>query len=167
MGQPRLVAGILPLISLVAALCCDSLSAQSTNRFAGTWVLNPAKSTYKPGPPPKSGVLRVDYIGNRRRSVLETITADGGRARSEYEAPLDGKDYPITGSASADTVALRQAAPGTIERTDKRKGQIVMLVTIRLSSNDNVLTVTQKGVTTSAGMIDNTIVYERQQSSKR
>jgi hypothetical protein len=157
-----LVASVLtPALSTIS-LRAGVLSAQTATGFTGTWSLSVAKSKYQPGPSPKSAVLRVEQIGNRRKSTLETVTADGGRTRSEYVATLDGKDYPLTGSANADTVSLRQAGPSTIERTDKRKGQVVMLMIMRLSADGKLFTVTQKGITASGDMVNNSIVYERQ-----
>ena len=47
------------------------------NTHEGTWHLNVAKSSYKPGPAPKSAVLTVDYMGDTRTSILETVTSDG------------------------------------------------------------------------------------------
>jgi hypothetical protein len=161
MATRRSLIGALVLF-FVTVLGAGDATAQAGNQFVGTWRLNVAKSRYSPGPPPKSGTLQVTYNGTKRRSVLDTIADDGTKMRSEYEAATDGKDYPIKGSPNADTISLRQAAPGTIERTDKRSGQVVMITTMRLSNDGKSMTVTQKGRTATGDMVDNTIVYDRQ-----
>ena len=135
--------------------------AQKSPSFAGTWQLNVKKSTYKPGPAPQSGLLNVDYKGAMRHSVLETVAHNGDKTRTEYVAAEDGKDYPIKGTPNADTVALRRSSPTMIERTDKRRGQVVMVLTLRVSADSRTLTVTQKGVTASGDMVANTMIYER------
>ena len=130
------------------------------NTHEGTWHLNVAKSSHTPGPAPKSAVLTVDYTGDTRSSILETVTSAGDSVRSEYAAVEDGKDYPFKGP-NADTVSLRRTSPNTIERTDKRGGQTVMLVVIQLSTDGKTLTVTQKGITGQGDTVSNTIVYEK------
>lgn len=55
----------------------------------GTWVLNPAKSTYDPGSPLKSQRRNVEKAGNGQRVRNETATADGMRAVIGYTANFD------------------------------------------------------------------------------
>jgi hypothetical protein len=96
-----------------------------------------------------------------RHSVLETVAADGEMVRTEYAATEDGKDYPINGSPNADTIRLRRVGPGTIERVDKRRDHVVMLLTLRLSQDGRAMKVTQEGVTASGDMVSNTMMYEK------
>jgi hypothetical protein len=160
-SRPSLTLRFALIVFLGVALADRDGHAQQSPSFAGTWQLNVKKSTYKPGPAPKSGLLKVEYKGAMRHSTLETIAQDGGTTRTEYVAAEDGKDYPLKGSPNADTVALRRSSPGTIERTDKRRGQPVMVLTLRLSPDGKTMTVTQKGVTASGDTVFNTIVYEK------
>jgi hypothetical protein len=153
---------VLVLFFVTTLFGVAGVAGQTSGSFAGTWRINVAKSRYSPGPPPRSGTLRVTYNGARRTSVLDTVLADGTQMRSQYEAAADGKDYPIKGSPNADAISLRQTGSTTIERTDKRNGQVVMLTTMRLSNDGKTMTVTQKGRTATGDMVDNTIVYERQ-----
>jgi hypothetical protein len=166
MKQNRSALSWILAVSLVVTAFVFSLSvqlvAQSASPFSGNWRLNVAKSRFMPGPTPKSGVLRVDYTGNVRHSIVETVSPDGSSDRSEYTAPLDGKDHALKGTANADTVSLRQVNPTTIERTDKRKGQIVMLHTLKISPDGRTLTVNVKGVTGAGDHIDNLMVWDRQ-----
>ena len=145
----------------LAHVAIDDAFAQSTNAFIGTWQLNVPKSTYRPGPKPKSGVLKVEYSGNMRKSVFDSVTADGSQMRSEYAAPEDGKDYPLKGNPNADMLALRRVAPGTIARIDKRRGQVVMVMMLRLSGDGKTMTVTQEGVTGAGEMVNNTLLFEK------
>jgi hypothetical protein len=154
-------AGIAVMALLGVVLAARGGSAPRPYSFAGTWELNVNKSTYRPGPGPKSALLNVEYDGATRHSSLETIADDGDMVRSEYVAVEDGKDYPIKGSPNADTIALRRVAPGTIERIDKRRGQVVMLLTLRLSQDGRSMNITQQGVTASGDMVSNTMIYER------
>ena len=154
-------AGLTVIALLGVVLAARGAVAPKTPSFAGTWQLNINQSTYRPGPAPTSAVLKVEYKGPTRHSVLETIAADGEMVRTEYVAAEDGKDHPITGSPNADTINLRRIGPGTIERIDKRRGQVVMLLALRLSQDGETLKVTQEGVTASGDMVSNTMVYDK------
>jgi hypothetical protein len=151
-------AGACALATTVGAI---RAVAQARDPFSGTWALNVAKSSFKPGPPLKNGLLTVEYTGKMRKSVFENVAAAGDRARSEYTAPEDGNDYPLRGSANADTVALRRTNAFTIERIDKRRGQVTLVYSIRVSVDGKTLTVTQKGVTVAGDMVMNTLVFDR------
>ena len=151
----------LTVVSVVALAAARGSVAPQPVSFAGTWQLNVNKSTYRPGPGPKSATLSVGYEGIKRHSVLNTIAQDGDTIRTEYVASEDGRDYAIKGSPNADTVALRRTSPGTIERTDKRRGEVVMLLTLRLSQDGKSMTVRQQGVTAAGDMVANTMVYDK------
>lgn len=157
-------AFVVVLVSVylgVVALAGVSLLAQG-QPFAGSWQLNVSKSKYTPGPAPKSSVVKVEYIGDTRRSIVDSVTAAGQRTRVEYSAASDGKDYPIKGSPDADTVSLKRVDANTIERTDKRSGKVVITLLIRLSADGKTMTVTQKGTNAQGQRVDNTLVYEKQ-----
>src|SRR5688572_6514579 len=154
-------AGIAVMAVLGVVLAARGGSVPRSPSFAGTWALNVTKSTYRPGPGPQSAVLNVEYEGATRHSSLATVANDGEMVTSEYVATEDGKDYPIKGSPNADTISLRRVAPGTIERIDKRRGQVVMILTLRLSQDGRTMNITQQGVTASGDMVSNTMVYER------
>ena len=160
--RPPCIVTFALLILSIATLSAVPLLAQGGSPFSGTWRLNLAKSRYTPGPAPRGGVLKVEQAGTTRKSVVETVAPDGSTDRNEYSAPLDGKDHPLKGSGSADTVSLRQVNATTIERTDKRKGMIVMIHTITLSPDRRTLTVHVKGVTGAGDHVDNLMVWDKQ-----
>jgi hypothetical protein len=157
-----LTAGFASLVFVGVLIAARAGTSEKSPTFAGAWNLNVPMSTYRPGPAPKSAVLSVKYNKGTRHSLLETVTHDGEMVRTEYQAVEDGKDYPLTGSPNADTVSLRRPSPGTIERIDKRGGQVVMVLTLRLSQDGDTLTVTQKGVTGSGDTVSNVMIYDRQ-----
>jgi hypothetical protein len=156
------VVAVVVIVSGMVFPTAVQLTAQSASRFSGTWRLNVMKSKFMPGPTPKSGVLKVEQTTGGRHSIVETMAPDGSTDRSEYTAPLDGKDHPLKGSGNADTVSLRQVNQTTIERTDKRRGQVVMLHTLKMSPDGRTLTVNVKGVTGAGDHVDNLMVWDRQ-----
>src|SRR5215467_12741469 len=74
--------------------------AQSINPWIGTWNTNLAKSTYSPGPPPRSQILTIQAEGQGHRLTVETINAEGNPVKLVLVRPHeDGKPYPVMGVA--------------------------------------------------------------------
>jgi hypothetical protein len=48
--------------------------------------------------------VKVAPSGQGEKVSTEEVNADGTRTATQYTANFDGKDYPLTGSAVADTV---------------------------------------------------------------
>jgi hypothetical protein len=72
--------------TLTAALLCSAVifaaalprTALAQSALVGTWKLNLAKSTYSPGPPPRSQTATVQAEGQGLRITLDVIRADSG-----------------------------------------------------------------------------------------
>src|SRR2546430_4583560 len=74
------------------------------------------------GPAPRS--LKVEPSGQGEKVTAEFVNTDGTRTTSQYTANFDGKDYPFTGSAVADTVSLKRIDARTTDRTDTKGGKV-------------------------------------------
>lgn len=66
-----------------------------------------------------------------------TMTAPTGET---YTAAFDGKDYPVTGAYSYNTVSLKRIDKNTIEETHKRDGVVTFVDTITVSPDGKKLT---------------------------
>ena len=75
-GSTALTLGV----TLVAAVAVGS--AQGANLRIGTWHLNVAKSTYSPGPAPKSQVLTIEAAGAGEKVTSESVSATGANTVS-------------------------------------------------------------------------------------
>lgn len=85
---------------------------------AGTWEMNLAKSTFvEGGPHPKGETVVIEEI----EGGLKVNSSAG----FQFTAKYDGKDYPMTGSAAANGVALRRIDANTIETVRKKDGKTV------------------------------------------
>ena len=154
-GPTALTLGVI----LVAAVAV--VSAQGANLRIGTWHLNVAKSTYSPGPAPKSQVLTIEAAGAGEKVTSESVSATGAKTVSVYTANYDGKPYPITGSETAETVTLKRVNANTSERTDSKDGKAVQTF-IRVVSNDGkTMTVTIKGTNAQGQAVNNVVVFEK------
>lgn len=139
------------------------LSGQTRDPRTGTWRLNVAKSSYKPGPAPKSQTVRIEPSGQGEHVRSETINTNGTRVTTDYVAAYDGRDYPLKGSLVADAVSLKRIDARTTERFDKKGGQIVLVYRRVVSPDGKTMTVKIDGVNAQGQQVSNVVVFEKQQ----
>ena len=139
-----------------------SLWAQQDARI-GTWKQNVAKSTFDPGPPPKSGVAKFEPSGsNGIKLTFDGVNAQGNPTHNEYTANYDGKDYPIKGSAISDTVAIRRIDANTHLRIDKKSGNVAQMMRGVVSKDGKTFTVISIGINAQGQAFHEITVYDRQ-----
>jgi hypothetical protein len=148
----------------VGAVCLLSVlaAAAAKDPFVGTWKLNVEKSKFEGGTPPKSSVATITTSGDKRRLVVHTVPASGPELTTESTAADDGKDYPMKGSSTVDTVSVIKIDERTLERRDKKNGQVVTTMRATVSGDGKTMTVVQRGAAPQGGTFTNTLVYDRQ-----
>jgi hypothetical protein len=135
--------------------------AQSTS--AGTWKLNPAKSTFTPGPPPRSSTLSFQADGQRLTAIVEGTNGQGNPTKVVHGPYLyDGKSYPVTGAPGYDAASYKIVNDSTDEITRTKAGKVVQTVTEVLSDDGKTLSFTIKGVNANGQQVNNVAVYEKQ-----
>ena len=157
-----LTLGMVLVVGGVLGVDIANLSAQAGDPRMGTWKLNVAKSKYSPGPAPQSLTLKVEPSGQGEKVTAEFVNTDGTRTTSQYTANFDGKDYPFTGSAVADTVSLKRIDARTTDRTDKKGGKVVQTLKRVVSQNGKTMTVTVKGTNAQGQAVNNVVVFDKQ-----
>src|SRR5579864_4459155 len=93
-----LVVGVGMVSILAIAAASQTMHAQNDRRI-GTWKLNLEKSTFNPGPAPKSQTRTYEVEGNGVKTSVEGVGADGKPVSYGFTSSLDGKEVPITGTA--------------------------------------------------------------------
>jgi hypothetical protein len=137
--------------------------AANTNPHAGTWTLNVAKSSYSPGPAPKSQTLKIEGWGDDGLTyVADGTGADDKPTHSEFQAKFDGKDYEFKGNPDGDTLSYKRIDANTLEATVKRKGTAVITAKIVVSPDGKTRTVEQTGKDAQGRDLKITSVYEKQ-----
>jgi hypothetical protein len=149
------------LVLALMLLTCGAL-AYADGAWDGTWQLNVAKSKFDPGPPLKSQTRTIKTEGDMQKQTVETVSADGKSTSSHSSYRMDGKDYPITGSAEFDSVATKQVDESTIEGALKRGGKAAATTSRTLSKDKKTMTVTTKGTTRDGKAMHNVLVFDRQ-----
>ena len=158
MQTRSLTASATKFLILVTVLAGAVWAADSN---VGTWVLNVAKSTYSPGPVPKSNTVTIVAIDNGIRLMAKGVDAAGKPTHVEYTAKYDGQDSPVTGIAYADIVALKRIDANTVESTMKRAGTPVMTVRVTVSPDGKTRTAVFTGKNEKGQDVNNTAVYDK------
>ena len=137
-------------------------NAQTPDPLVGTWKLDVAKSTYKPGPAPKSATVVITAAGKGLKIDIDAVGGDGTPMKWMYANERDGKETPVTGNPAYDTVSVAQNSPteGTI--TYKKGGKTIATAKTSLSKDGKTLTVTTTGTDPKGQAMNNVGLYTKQ-----
>ena len=128
----------LKVLTVVLIMSLSLFAAESP--FSGTWKLNLAKSKLTP-PIPKSDIMVVDADENGLKFNEDVIDDKGESLKISYEAKFDGKDYPVTGDPSSDSVSYQRVNANTLKGTLKKGGKVTTDATIVVSKDGKITTV--------------------------
>jgi hypothetical protein len=153
------------LAVMAGAVAATAQPAPAKDPAHGVWTLNVEKSTFSPGPAPKSGTVRIEAAGPLARKVsVEGVGPDGAAVKWGYSGTIDGKDIPITGTnPEAETVSIRRVARRVVETTFKRGGKVTVVNTSTVSPNGKTLTIVTAGTSASGQKVANTQVFDRKE----
>jgi len=156
-------------MTMAALLCSASIFAAALPRTAlaqsalvGTWKLNLAKSTYSPGPPPRSQTATVQAEGQGLRITVDVINAQGDPAKVVLAEFHDGKFHPVTGVPAYDAEAEKDIDDSTAWIIRTKAGKVVQTLIAEVSADRKTWTVTQGGINANGQPFNNVVVRERQ-----
>jgi hypothetical protein len=129
------------LIALAVVLIFTAV-AMAADPLEGTWKLNPAKSKFPAGQTPKSETVKNEAVENGIKQVFDGIGADGKSFRVEFTGIYDGKDYPVAGEPTMDSMAYTKPAPNTVSFVQKKGGKVVARGKCVISSDGKTSLVT-------------------------
>jgi hypothetical protein len=146
--------------SVLMVCLVGAISVLASDGFIGTWKLNEAKSKIAPGTAKNTTVVYADQ-GDMVKVTIDGTDADGKPAHNEWVGRFDGKEYPVSGSATESSRALKKVNDHTIEGTTKQ-GSGVLKVHIVLSPDGKTRTVTLTGTGTDGKKVQSVAVYDKQ-----
>ncbi len=153
----------MALLAVVSATALTQIGFAQSNSIVGTWKLNVAKSTYSPGPPPRSQTLSYEAVGQGIRVTADGIDAQGHPTKVVFGPYFyDGKPYPVTGTAAFDASSYKIVNDFTMEATRTKAGKVVQTLTRVFSADGTILTITTTGVDATGQQINNVAVYDKQ-----
>ena len=160
MSIRRFAGGFTLLAGLIAFAA--SPQAQAPKGLIGTWKLNVAKSKFSPGPAPKSMTITYSAVGTDGTKIVADITpGEGAAQRWEMTAHYDGKEYPVTGNPTADSISLKKIDDVTGESTFKKDGKVTATNVRKLSADGKTLTITSTGTTAERKPRKDVQVFEK------
>ncbi|MGE3508095.1 MAG: hypothetical protein AB7N65_04350 [Vicinamibacterales bacterium] len=146
----RTLASILVTLLFVGAFDVGSV-AQTTAPWEGTWEVNVSKSTYDPGPAPKSNRIVLKATADGASLVTDGIGADGKPTHNEIIYRFDGKDYPFKGTVAAGTTrAYTRIDDRTYEYVTKVNGKVTTTSRVVTAADGKSRTQTTTGLTLRA-----------------
>jgi hypothetical protein len=156
------------IISMLAAVALVIVSAmaqgQATDPWIGTWKVNLAKSTYSPGPAPKTaGTVKIESAPKGIKTIIDGADAKGQPTHTESVSTFDGKDTPVDGAPALNTTtALKRIDDRTFEAQGKVGGKPTVTTRVVVSADGKTMTATQNGQDIKGQAIKNVIVLDRQ-----
>jgi hypothetical protein len=143
-------------VCLAAAYFCLAADA-----FTGVWKLNEAKSKLSSGLA-KNSTVTYSTEGDSIKVVIDGTGADGKPIHNEWVGKFDGKDYPVTGTATESARALKQVNERTLEGTTKQGDKVMAHVKIVVSADGKTRTVTVDGTDAEGKKVKSVAVYDKQ-----
>jgi hypothetical protein len=145
-----------------AILAIATSAASAADSVIGTWKLNVAKSTFSPGPAPKSQTRIYAESAQGIVLTLKTVAADGTESTASLTFKYDGKPYAVSGNPDFDTVSLKRVDALTVNGTQMKAGVNVGTSVRAVSKDGKALTFKQKGTHVGGMKYDDVLVYDRQ-----
>lgn len=146
-------------LSLILCLAAGAFCLAADDPNMGTWKLNEAKSKIGPGAPKNSTVVYA-AAGDQIKVTVDGTDADGKAIHSEWTGKFDGKDYPVTGDATADMRSYKKEGKD-LELTNKKDGKVTVTGKVSVSADGKTRTVTLTGTDAKGAKMTSTAVYDK------
>ncbi len=153
----------LLVVSLVAcAAIVFSSSALAAENWLGTWKLDTAKSSFVPGPGPKSLTLKFEATKGGIKFTGDGVNAEGKPTHTKFVSKFDGQEVPYKGNPDADTASAKRIDDNTYENTWRKAGKTTVNAKVVVSEDGKTMTITQVGTNAKGQAVDSTFIYDKQ-----
>lgn len=153
---------ILKTLLVGAVFAIGSGTALAADAVEGTWKLNLAKSTFSPGPAPKSQSRTYVESAQGMAVTVKTTAADGKESTTTIVFKDDGKSYPVSGNPDFDAVSAKRVDALTLNSSQTKAGAIVGTAERTVSKDGKTMTFKQKGTHANGGKFEDVSVYDKQ-----
>jgi Protein of unknown function (DUF2452) len=111
--------------------------------FLASWQLYPENGTYEAGSRPKSGIYRIEMLGELLSIGMNWVSLEDHSFSSRYTLIPNGEEQPLADHSLADTVKI-VISSGTHFETQFIKGHQIVLVVHHDITPKGLLQVTQQ-----------------------
>ena len=136
--------------------------AQTPSVMPGQWTLDVSKSSFSPGPAPKSQHAVLTAIPNGIRTSADRVEADGKTVHFEWNGTFDGKDQPVLGDPARDSVSVKKIDDYTIEVTNKKAGKVTTVLRAVYAKDGKSRTETTTGTNVAGKAVKNVTYWVKQ-----
>lgn len=152
----------IALFAATAALVAQAAGAATldANAWSGTWHLNAAASKWGAAGK-EQGETRTYSYANGKLTMKSSSKDDKGKQTDfTYTAALDGKSYPMTGNANADSISITSVSGHELKATSRMKGKVTVQSDATVSADGKHLTIKRTYVA-QKGSPTETLVFDR------
>src|SRR5438270_4045199 len=110
----------------------------------GTWSLDEARSTLPPNSM-KNTTVTYEAAGDSIKVTTDGTDAKGDPLHTVWTGKFDGKPYPITGDATADTRTYTLVSEHALIFQNKKAGKVVLDGSVAVSADGKTRTVNTTG----------------------
>lgn len=152
----------IALFAATAALAAQAAGAAplDVKAWSGTWHLNAAASKWGAAGK-EQGETRTYSYANGKLTMKSSSKDDKGKQTDfTYTAALDGKSYPMTGNANADSISITSVSGHELKATSRMKGKVTVQSDATVSADGKHLTIKRTYVA-QKGSPTETLVFDR------
>ena len=146
-------------LTFILCLAAGAFCLAADDPMIGTWKLNEAKSKIAPGAPKNNTVIYA-AVGDQIKVTVDGTDANGKSIHSEWTGKFDGKDYPVTGDATADMRSYKMEGKD-LELTNKKAGKVTVTGRIVVSADGKTRTVTLNLTDEKGAKVTSTAIYDK------
>ena len=128
----------------------------------GTWKLNLDKSTFSPGPPPRSQTSTYQQDGQNIKLTTQGIDAQGNPTTGAIMHIYDGMPHPSTGNPNFDATAYTRVDANNIIVSFFKAGKMVGIGRGVVSPDGKTNTFTATGIDANGRPLNFILVYDKQ-----
>ena len=148
--------------NLMLVLMTAAVMLSPADGFMGTWKQNLAKSTYSPGPAPKSATYTHTQDGDWIIQKCKFINSEGKSISTTTRFKRNGKEYPYTSFSGAHKTIRNNRINARTNESIVKDGNEKETVRDVLSTDGKTITRTITGTDTKGQQIRESQVYEKQ-----
>jgi len=156
----KIRSSILALVvGLVTVVAGSVAAAQGAEAINGHWKLDLAKSTFSPGPAPKSQTVMIEGTDAARKITVDVTPATGAGQHWEVSGASGASLAVVGNNPNADHYVVKRVNATTLEAQYTKDGKATLKQTAVVSADGKTLTVTASGTDAQGRTINNVAVY--------
>jgi hypothetical protein len=147
--------------AVVMAVMASGLLLAQNGPFVGTWKLNPAKSKFTSGAPPKEETAKIQMVGDQDQVTVNGTAADGSPISMKYQVPEKGGAGKFL-AGPYDAVSGKLIDDSTRELSYMKGGKEMLHLHSVVSKDGKTMRITVKGTNAQGEPVSGMAVWEKQ-----